>query len=157
MRDVFVELQRAVSLPPLRDGMRDALLPVLFAFGLAGLAMGPCSEFTIAALGTLFAKAFFEELVFRALLQNQMAHLLPTWPPLFMRFRTSAFFLTKLTPANAFISLLFALAHIPTQSVAAALSTFLPSLAFGLVWTRTRSLWLCVALHAWYNVTYLYL
>ena len=32
--------------------------------------------------------------------------------------------------------------------------TFFPSLAFGALWTRHRSLWLCAAVHFWYNLLF---
>ena len=51
-------------------------------------------------------------------------------------------------------SALFALSHLPTHTPLMAALTFFPSLTFGALWTRHRSLWLCAAVHFWYNLLF---
>lgn len=154
MGDVLAHLRSACGLRPIRTGLRDAFVPILFGCGFVGFALGPDSGFAGVTLSALALKALIEETVFRALLQNQIERLLPTWPATVRQSRFSSCTLTYISPGNTLVSLLFAIAHLPTQPVLAAFSTFVPALAFGLVWTRTRSLWLCAMLHLWYNIAY---
>ena len=54
-------------------------------------------------------------------------------------------------------SALFALSHLPTHTPLMAALTFFPSLAFrGPSGTRHRSLWLCAAVHFWYNLLFFF-
>ena len=77
----------------------------------------------------------------RALLQRQLEQCVPGKWGLF----TGGMLLT---------SALFALSHLPTHTPLMAALTFFPSLAFGALWTRHRSLWLCAAVHFWYNLLF---
>lgn len=125
-------------------GLRDRLFWLAVLAGGIGLLYAPTAS---PAFWRLVLSGFSEELTFRALVQEQLdATLRFSGSPLLRRI--------GIVPANLLVSLGFALAHLPTQSIPAALSTFFPSLIFGLIWTRTRSLWLCAALHIYYNVLY---
>lgn len=133
----------------LRRGLRDPWTVPLFLGGGIGLAVGPDTGFeNLEVLPLLMGKAFFEELTFRALAQQQLDKLCAA--------RDWGWKKSPLTSGNICVSLLFALLHLQSQPLPAALSIFFPSLALGLAWTRSKSLWLCVALHIWYNVCYRY-
>lgn len=135
----FDALRPALGLQRLRQGLLDpSLVPLTLAGGL-GLWIGPGSGF---ALWPLLFGAFAEELVFRAVLQGELEK----------RFGGQG--VCGLTRANLVVSVLFALAHAATQPFTQAVTVVVPSLAFGLLWTRTRSLWLCVFLHVVYNIFY---
>ena len=85
--------------------------------------------------------AVTEELAYRALLQRQLEQCVPGKWGLF-------------TGGMLMTSALFALSHLPTHTPLMAALTFFPSLAFGALWTRHRSLWLCAAVHFWYNLLF---
>ncbi len=53
--------------------------------------------------------------------------------------------------ANGLTALVFAALHAPAQGWAAAW-WLVPALAVGQVWRLHRRLWLCVGLHAWFNL-----
>ena len=42
----------------------------------------------------------------------------------------------------------------PQRSQLMAALTFFPSIGIGILWSRHRSLWLCFAVHAWYNMLF---
>ncbi len=56
--------------------------------------------------------------------------------------------------ANLSTSILFALAHLWQHNVAHALLVFWPSLVFGHLYERYRSLAAPIAVHSWYNLGY---
>lgn len=75
-----------------------------------------------------------EELIFRGWIQPELAH------------RGFGPWLS-----NGLTSVLFALLHAPMYGTLAVL-WLLPSLALGYVRTATGKLWLCIAVHAWFNL-----
>lgn len=54
--------------------------------------------------------------------------------------------------ANVLTALAFALVHAPQHGII-AVCWVLPALAIGEVWRRGGSWWLCVLLHAWFNIS----
>ncbi|MEG2140906.1 MAG: JDVT-CTERM system glutamic-type intramembrane protease [Bilophila sp.] len=142
--DLVVGLRTALGWKRFAAGLRDRVLWLVVFAGCIGLLYPPSA--TVPAVWRLVLSAFSEELTFRALIQEQLETTLPSGSPLLRRI--------GIVPANLLVSVLFALAHLPAQSVLAALSTFFPSLMFGLIWTRSRSLWLCTFLHIYYNILY---
>ncbi len=56
--------------------------------------------------------------------------------------------------ANIVASLAFCLAHLPFSPLLHSLSVFFPSLVFGVLWSRHKSLLLCAGMHFYYNVLY---
>lgn len=118
--------------------LRDRWTWAALALGCVGLpfAPGPMPPPWRLALAALT-----EELAYRALMQEQLEEMTPSRRGLF-------------TVGNGLASGIFALSHLPTHSPLMACLTFFPSLVFGALWTRHRSLWLCAAVHAWYNLLF---
>ena len=56
--------------------------------------------------------------------------------------------------ANILTSILFSLAHLPSHEPIWALAVFIPSLAFGLLKDKYKTLLAPVALHSYYNTGY---
>ncbi|WP_034623938.1 JDVT-CTERM system glutamic-type intramembrane protease MrtJ [Maridesulfovibrio hydrothermalis] len=116
----------------------DPILYLFFSFGLIGLYVpGPDIKLS---LGWLFLKAFFEELFFRFLLQEG-----------FDRLFSYKWRLGPLSLANVLASLIFSCMHLASQPVLWALLTFVPSLAFGYIWQRYRSVIPGTLVHFAYN------
>ena len=134
------DLVRACALGRLRQALRDRRTWAAFALGGAGLffSSGP-----MPPLWRLGGASLIEELTWRALLQGEAE---ARWP---CRLDSSG-----LTYVNILISCLFAGAHSLTQPALMAALTFFPSLMLGMLWTLHGSLWLCAALHFWYNLVY---
>ncbi len=105
------------------------------AFGCALIALGVPAW---RALVLLLLAPAAEELVFRAGLHEALLR-------------------RAVTPAlaNAAVAVVFALAHMATRPFPAAATVILPALAIGWVYQRTRSVALCVALHATMNALWM--
>ncbi|MFO7597120.1 MAG: JDVT-CTERM system glutamic-type intramembrane protease [Desulfocurvibacter africanus] len=123
--------------------LRDPLYLVLLAAGFTawllpqpGAALG---------LGWLAAKAAVEELAFRFGLQETLNVRLGQRQVL-----------PLLGLGNLLASSAFALLHLVSHPPLWALATFVPSLAFGLVWDRHKGLLPCWLLHFAYNALYFY-
>lgn len=58
----------------------------------------------------------------------------------------------KLSLANLATSCLFSLWHVPNQGLFWAGAVFIPSLIFGMLREKTRRVFPCFVLHAWYNI-----
>ena len=116
----------------------DGWVWLAFLLGVVGL---PFQEGTMPPLWRLASVALTEELAYRVLLQQQLEQM--------MKGRWGVF-----TAGCLLASAVFALSHLPTHTPLMAGLTFFPSLAFGALWTRHRSLWLCAALHFWYNLAF---
>jgi membrane protease YdiL (CAAX protease family) len=101
------------------------------------LAHGDPVPWTI--LGMVVWGPLLEELLFRGVIQGELRRRggLHTW--------------LGLTQANLVTSLLFAAAHLVSQSAAWSLAVFAPSLVFGHFRDRHDSLWSPLILHALYN------
>lgn len=54
--------------------------------------------------------------------------------------------------ANLLASLAFVISHQPSLSLVGRLDLLVPSLALGLLWSQRRQYWLCVGMHAWFNL-----
>ena len=126
--------------------MKDGWAGVAFAAGLVGLCFEPE---TAPPLWRIAFTAMTEELAYRVLLQSQLERLIPGE----LRFSQIRLGLTQ---GGLLASVLFALSHLASQPPLMALSTFFPSVAFAVLWTRHRSLWLCAGLHCWYNGLFFY-
>ena len=131
-------------------GLRDAhvliaaiaALPVLgaVAFFFAPQMRAPAGA--SAWLSFVAVQPLVEELVFRGVVQGELLQ----WT----RGRRSGPF----THANVLASAAFAAAHLPVQPAAWALSVVVPSLVFGHVRDRLRSVWPAVCLHGFYNLSF---
>jgi len=123
--------------------LTDPIFYLFLSLGFFGLYV-PEPDIELS-LGTLFLKALFEEFFFRFLLQEGLDRLL--------RYRWK---LGPLSLANLLASLTFAGMHLIHQPVNWALLTFFPSLAFGYIWQRSRSLVSVTILHFAYNAFLFY-
>ncbi|WP_279062298.1 JDVT-CTERM system glutamic-type intramembrane protease [Bilophila wadsworthia] len=138
MKEVWREIRESLDIGRFVGSFRDRWVWLAFLLGGIGLL------FPSGGLPPLWRLAFAamtEELAYRALLQRQLEQCVPGKWGLF----TGGMLLT---------SALFALSHLPTHTPLMAALTFFPSLAFGALWTRHRSLWLCAAVHFWYNLLF---
>ena len=124
-------------------GLFSPLFVVCAGLGCVGLLL-PRRPFPGApgALAWFVLAPFAEEFAWRAIMQNELAGLLPGRG--------------LLTRANLLTSLAFAGAHALAAPKLMSLLTFFPSLCFGALWSRFRSLWLCGLLHLWYNAALLF-
>ena len=147
---IFAEAAEDVlgSLRPerLRRAWRDGWTGLAFALGLAGLCFDPG---VAPPLWRVAFTALTEELTYRVLLQSQLERLVPGELRLSCARHT-------LSRGGLLASVLFALSHLAAQPPLMALLTFFPSVAFAVLWTRHRSLWLCAGLHFWYNGLFFY-
>ena len=138
MKEVWREIRESLDIGRFAGSFRDRWVWLAFLLGGIGLL------FPSGGLPPVWRLAFAamtEELAYRALLQRQLEQCVPGKWGLF----TGGMLLT---------SALFALSHLPTHMPLMAALTFFPSLAFGALWTRHRSLWLCAAVHFWYNLLF---
>lgn len=138
MGEIWREVQRALSCTRFFRAWRDGWVWLAFLLGGIGLLFpAPATP----PLWRLAFAAFTEELAYRTLLQAQLERCIPErWK--------------DLTGGMLLASLLFALSHLVTQPPLMAMLTFFPSLVFGMLWTRHGSLWLCAAVHFWYNLLF---
>lgn len=128
-------------------GWRDpqVLLAVALAVPVwAVLAAGAVPHLRVppgawAWVSLVLVQPLAEELAFRGVLQGQ---LMRRWPG-----RRAG----PLSWANGVTTLAFALAHLWSQTPAWAAAAVLPSLVFGHLRERHRSVWPAVAVHAVYN------
>lgn len=129
---------------PTYHWIRDPLFYLLLGLGLIAWFL-PAPYFTLP-LWWLALMALVEELIFRGLIQEGLNKL--------FRHR---FWIGPISLANLVTSILFAGAHLFAQPVGWALATFFPSLAFGFVWDRHKSIWACFVLHLSYNLFFFHL
>jgi uncharacterized protein len=125
------------------EWLRD---PWLYAAaGLAPLAwLLPGGE-ADPALWRLAVLALVEEMLFRGLVQEALLR------KAFLRRRAG-----PVTLANIVASAVFVLAHALTQPLTWALAVVFPSLIFGWMWDRHRTILPCSALHLLYNLFFFY-
>jgi hypothetical protein len=124
-------------------GLTDPAFLGLAALGLiAWLLPRPAFHLTP---GLLLLKAAVEETAFRAGLQDILASVLHTRQGL-----------ASITRANLLTSVMFSLVHLGSHPPLWAGLVFFPSLGFGLLWDRNRSLLLCILLHFLYNLLLFY-
>ena len=126
-----------------RAGLADPAFLALSVLGLAAWLL-PRPGYLLSP-GMLLFKAAVEEAAFRAGLQDILDSALPAKPRM-----------GPLSLANLLASAAFALAHLFGHPPLWAGLVFLPSLAFGLLWDRRRSLLLCILLHFLYNFLLFY-
>ena len=134
---ILKELARSLSFAPLFRGLSSPLFYLCSLLGFLG-AFFPAPHLPWQAPLWLITAPFLEELTWRAILQNELAILLPS-----SRFLSLPNFIT---------SAAFAGAHILVNPSLFAALTFFPSLIFGGIWTKFCSTWLCGILHLWYNL-----
>lgn len=120
--------------------VRDPFFWLVLSAGLVGMFFSPISR---PAVWLLVAGAFAEEVLFRATAQD--------WLEGRLRFR-----LGPVTAANVVVSVLFAVVHLFAHPPVWALAVFFPSLVFGLLWTRYKSILACALTHLTYNLLYFY-
>jgi len=94
-------------------------------------------------LSAVLWQPIVEELLFRGLIQGQLGRL--SWA------RHS---FLGVTPANAVASMLFMAAHWLTHPPLWAIAVLVPSLVFGAMRDRFRSLYPAIVLHSFYNAGY---
>lgn len=121
----------------------DPIFFLFLSFGFVGMYV-PSPDIKLS-LGWLFSKALIEELFFRFLLQEGVDRLLG------YRWRIG-----PLSLANFLASLTFACLHLINQPANWALLTFVPSLAFGYIWQRYRSVVPGTFIHFIYNACLFY-
>lgn len=119
-----------------------AAAPVLWAvaFIFGGQMRAPAGA--SAWLSFVVVQPLVEELVFRGILQGELLQ----W--------TGGRRSGPFTRANVLASAAFAAAHLLVQPPAWALAVFAPSLVFGHVRDRSRSIWPAVCLHGFYNLAF---
>lgn len=138
MKKLWRDIRESLSIGRFTGSFRDRLVWLAVLLGGIGLLF-PAGN--MPPLWRLASAALTEELAYRALLQRQLEQCVPgAWGPF--------------TGGMLLASALFALSHLPTHSPLMAALTFFPSLVFGSLWTRHRSLWLCAAVHFWYNLLF---
>ena len=132
--------------PLVRNHCRPLLTPGFGLLAAAGFTawLLPAPG-TRIGLGWVFFAALAEEIAFRFGLQHVLERLFSRRVP-------------SVGPhlANLGASGVFALSHLVHHPPVWALVTFVPSLAFGWLWTRHRNLLPCWALHSLYNILYFY-
>lgn len=138
MAEIWGGLRAALDAGRFAAAFRDRWVWAALALGAVGL---PFSPGPMPPFWRLILTAVTEEIAYRALLQEQLEQMLPG--------RRGS-----LTAGTLIASGIFALSHLPTHTPIMACLTFFPSLAFGALWTRHRSLWLCAAVHCWYNMAF---
>lgn len=117
-----------------------AALPVLSVlFTVVGPAMHAPAGWQAWASFVL-AQPVLEELVFRGIVQGELLQ----W--------TGGRQAGPVTQANLWTSLAFTVAHLLVQPPAWALAVAVPSLVFGHLRDRLRSIWPAVVLHGGYNL-----
>lgn len=121
----------------------DPIFYLFLSFGFIGLYV-PNPD-NMLSLQWLFIKAVIEELFFRFLLQEG-----------FDRFFRHKFYLGPISLANVLASICFSLMHLLRQPTGWALMTFVPSLAFGYIWQRYRSVLPGSIIHFAYNAFLFY-
>ena len=121
----------------------DPLFYLFLSFGFIGLYV-PGPDLKLSLLW-LFWKAFIEELFFRFLLQEGLDRLLQYgWR------------VGPLSLANVLASFVFSCMHLLTQPFHWAALTFIPSIAFGFIWQRYRSVLPGTVIHFAYNAFLFY-
>ena len=138
MKEVWADIRGSLDRRRFFGSFRDRWVWLAFLIGGIGLLF-PAGG--IPPLWRLAFAAVTEELAYRALLQRQLEQCVPGKWGLF-------------TGGMLMASALFALSHLPTHTPLMAALTFFPSLAFGALWTRHRSLWRCAAVQFWYNILF---
>ncbi|WP_035074758.1 JDVT-CTERM system glutamic-type intramembrane protease MrtJ [Maridesulfovibrio zosterae] len=121
----------------------DPIFYLFLSFGFVGLYV-PSPDITLS-LWWLFIKAASEEFFFRFLLQEGLD-----------RFFQYKWRIGPLSLANFLASLIFACMHLIHQPVSWAMLTFVPSLAFGYIWQRYRSVIPGTLIHFAYNAFLFY-
>lgn len=133
---IFREIAASLSPGRFWAGLASPLSALCAALGCIGFLL-PGKPLPRDVLAWFIAAPFVEELAWRAIMQNELE----------IFFRESGL----ITRANIFTSLAFALAHVLAAPALMSALTFFPSLCFGAIWSKFRSLWLCGLLHLWYN------
>ncbi|MBI9112714.1 JDVT-CTERM system glutamic-type intramembrane protease [Maridesulfovibrio ferrireducens] len=121
----------------------DPIFYLFLSLGFVGLYV-PSPDLRLP-LALLLGKAFIEELFFRFLLQEGLD-----------RFFHYGYRFGPLSLANILASLTFSCMHLINQPLNWAMLTFIPSLAFGFIWQRYRSVVPGTIIHFAYNAFLFY-
>lgn len=149
--ELYQGLKVSLRLKPFVDGLCTPLALISLALGFIGLFFTPTNA---PSLARLVFGAFIEEITYRALLQEQLER---TFSNKYI-FTKQAFkkYDISISYACLIVAVLFAALHAITQTAMMSAAIFFPALVFGVLWSRFRSVWLCVAVHVFYNVTFFY-
>jgi len=127
-------------------GLKSFLDPVFYVILALGFAAWLVPKpYFVMSWEWLLAKALVEEIFFRFLLQETLARELPR-----------ARGIGPLSAANLLASAAFAGMHLFRQPTHWALLTFFPSLMFGYLWDRHKSVLPCWLAHFTYNFLLFY-
>ena len=120
--------------------LRDPVYVGILVLGCAGVWFSPgwAPSWWMLVVG-----AVLEEAVFRGVVQPSLEERFPGR-------------VGSLTWGNVGASVVFGLSHLYAHSPLWALATVGPSLCYGVVWTRHRSVWACAAAHYLHNVFFFY-
>lgn len=124
-----------------RDVAGDPVFGGVLLLGLVGMAFSPAQA---PALWLLAVMAIAEELLFRGVVQDWIES---RWGGR----------LGPVTVGNGCASVVFAAVHLYAHPPLWALATAGPSLCYGVVWSRHRSLWACAVAHFVHNLCFFYL
>lgn len=124
---------------------------VIFSIILFLIVLHP--NFINTIILTLLFTALPEEWFFRGYLLKNINELLCRFTPTTHSLHKTAFYNNFSLSSNIITSILFSLLHVPTQGIF-GLSTFLPSLMFGLVYQKTHDLALVIILHTLSNTLF---
>lgn len=130
--------------------LRDPWFHVCLGFGLTTLLLPPVPDPPGVLPILLFALA--EEIIFRMGLQQALSR--PLERASILRSLPITFPVLAVSPANLATSTIFCLAHLPGHPPLWALAVFVPSLVFGVMWDRHRTILPCWIIHAAYNLLY---
>ncbi|RQD61834.1 JDVT-CTERM system glutamic-type intramembrane protease MrtJ [Desulfonatronovibrio magnus] len=120
---------------------RDYLFYIFLALGITAFLLP--SPDTMPAFWALALLALMEETLFRYIIHDH-----------FLTFKLFRVKLIGISLANILTSLLFVAAHLFYQSVLWSMAVFFPSIIFGIIWERHRSLAACFCLHFFYNICF---
>ncbi len=121
----------------------DPIFYLFLSFGFIGLYV-PSPDLKLSFMW-LLVKAFIEEVFFRFLLQEGID-----------RFFRYGYRIGPLSLANILASLTFSCMHLINQPASWAFLTLIPSLAFGFIWQRYRSVVPGTIIHFAYNAFLFY-
>lgn len=118
-----------------------ALAPLPFLILVAGTGLDINQLLSQEVLILVILYPLLEETIFRGIIQ----------PAISIRIVGKTFLFSH---ANILTSVIFSLAHLVSHETVWAMAVFIPSLAFGLLKDRYKTLLAPIALHCYYNAGY---
>jgi membrane protease YdiL (CAAX protease family) len=134
--------------------LRDTFFIFALLLAPAGMLL-PAPEAEVSAY-MLLLMALAEEIIFRATVQETLGQWLAAGKPAVSRGGTGWRTLVP-SKANLIASTLFSLLHLFTHPPLWAMSVFLPSLVYGILWDRHRNILPCWIVHVAYNLSYFHI